>query len=117
MRVISKESIDRENRMDTLDLRHDLDSSRGRARNYLIYIRRVNSPEERSSIKGGSTTRKGKKRNSLKRRKRGFRYTCKFCVAGRIGIAKTLIHEEIIFSFFFIYHNSNYFSQVILKKL
>lgn len=52
MRVISKESIDRENRMDTLDLRHDLDSP-GRARNYLIYIRRVNSPGERSSIKGG----------------------------------------------------------------
>lgn len=61
MCVISKESIDRENRMDTLDLRHDLDSSRGRARNYLIYIRRVNSPEERSSIKGGGRREKEKK--------------------------------------------------------
>lgn len=116
MRVISKESIDRENRMDTLDLRHDLDSP-GRARNYLIYIRRVNSPEERSSIKGGGRGRREKeKRDSLKRRKRGFRYTCKFCVAGRIGIAKTLIREEIIFSFF-IYYNSNYFGQVILKEI
>lgn len=115
MRVISKESIDRENRMDTLDLRHDLDSPGPRSKLLNLYSPREFSGGE-IEYQGWGGRREKEKRDSLKRRKRGFRYTCKFCVAGRIGIAKTLIREEIIFSFF-IYYNSNYFGQVILKEI
>lgn len=70
----------------------------------------------------GGGRREKEKRDSLKRRKRGFRYTCKFCVAGRIGIAKTLIREEIIFSFFytilqFELFRSSHFKRNINSKL
>lgn len=62
MRVISKESIDRENRMDTLDLRHDLDSPGPRSKLLNLYSPREFSGGEIEYQGWGGTTRKGKKR-------------------------------------------------------